>query len=155
MPGTRPGMTARKVSHVCDRDRRHALRLPRSGDAPGAGLAAAQRRRAGRGGGGGGAARRGRRRGGALRAWLLSDSATPESLAALAAGLTPEMAAAVAKIMSLQDLMVAAAKCRRVTGFPNTPGLAGRLVVRLQPNPPTDDAQGIAASILDGLLLGA
>src|ERR1700704_5220057 len=92
---------------------------------------------------------------GGLRDWLLSDSATPESLAALAAGLTPEMAAAVAKIMSLQDLMVAAAKCRVVTRFRNTLGLPGRLSVRLQPNHPTDDAQGIAASILDGLLLGA
>jgi ethanolamine ammonia-lyase large subunit len=92
---------------------------------------------------------------GGLRDWLLSDAATPESLAALAAGLTPEMAAAVAKIMSLQDLMVAAAKCRVVTRFRNTLGLAGRLSVRLQPNHPTDDAQGIAASILDGLLLGA
>src|SRR6195256_4510212 len=91
---------------------------------------------------------------GGLRDWLLADAATPESLAALAAGLTPEMAAAVAKIMSLQDLMVAAAKCRVVTRFRNTLGLAGRLSVRLQPNHPTDDAQGIAASILDGLLLG-
>src|SRR5712671_1159662 len=79
---------------------------------------------------------------GGLRDWLLSDAATPESLAALAAGLTPEMAAA-------------AAKCRVVTRFRNTLGLAGRLSVRLQPNHPTDDAQGIAASILDGLLLGA
>src|SRR5882757_1898938 len=92
---------------------------------------------------------------GGLRDWLLSDAASPESLAALVPGLTPEMAAAVAKIMSLQDLMVAAAKCRVVTRFRNTLGLAGRLSVRLQPNHPTDDAQGIAASILDGLLLGA
>src|SRR5712671_4526640 len=92
---------------------------------------------------------------GGLRDWLLSDAASPDSLAALAPGPTPEMAAAVAKIMSLQDLMVAAAKCRVVTRFRNTLGLAGRLSVRLQPNHPTDDAQGIAASILDGLLLGA
>src|SRR6195256_5490856 len=92
---------------------------------------------------------------GGLRDWLLADAATPESLAALAAGLTPEMAAAVAQIMSLQDLMVAAAKCRVVTRFRSTLGLPGRLSVRLQPNHPTDDAQGIAASILDGLLLGA
>ena len=92
---------------------------------------------------------------GALRDWLLSDDATSETLAALAPGLTPEMAAAVAKIMSLQDLMVASAKCRVVTRFRNTIGLPGRLSVRLQPNHPTDDPAGIAASILDGLLLGA
>ena len=92
---------------------------------------------------------------GALRDWLLSDDATTETLSALAPGLTPEMAAAVAKIMSLQDLMVASAKCRVVTRFRNTIGLPGRLSVRLQPNHPTDDPAGIAASILDGLLLSA
>ncbi len=92
---------------------------------------------------------------GGLRDWLLSDTATPETLAALAAGLTPEMAAAVAKISRAQDLILMAAKCRVVTAFRNTIGLPGRLSVRLQPNHPTDDARGIAASILDGLLLGA
>jgi ethanolamine ammonia-lyase large subunit len=92
---------------------------------------------------------------GGLRDWMLSDAATPEALAALASGLTPEMAAAVAKISRLQDLMVIAAKCRVVTSFRNTLGLPGRLSVRLQPNHPTDDAAGIAASILDGLLLGS
>ncbi len=92
---------------------------------------------------------------GDLRDWLLSDEATTEALTALAPGVTPEMAAAVAKLMSLQDLMVAAAKCRVVTRFRNTIGLPGRLSVRLQPNHPTDDLGGIAASILDGLLLGA
>jgi ethanolamine ammonia-lyase large subunit len=92
---------------------------------------------------------------GGLRDWLLSDAATTATLTALAPGVTPEMAAAVAKIMGLQDLMVAAAKCRVVTRFRNTIGLPGRLSVRLQPNHPTDDARGIAASILDGLLLGA
>ena len=76
-------------------------------------------------------------------------------LTALAPGLTPEMAAAVSKISRLQDLMVIAAKCSVVTRFRNTIGLPGRLSVRLQPNHPTDDARGIAASILDGLLLGA
>src|SRR5258708_39308686 len=65
------------------------------------------------------------------------------------------MAAAVAKISRLQDLMVMAAKCRVVTRFRTTVGLPGRLSVRLQPNHPTDDPRGIAASILDGLLLGA
>jgi ethanolamine ammonia-lyase large subunit len=92
---------------------------------------------------------------GGLRDWLLSDLATTEALAAIAPGVTPEMAAAVAKISRLQDLMAMAAKCRVVTAFRNTLGLAGRLSVRLQPNHPTDDARGIAASILDGLLLGA
>ena len=92
---------------------------------------------------------------GGLRDWLLSDASTPETLAALAPGITPEMAAAVSKISRLQDLMVMAAKCAVVTRFRNTIGLPGRLSVRLQPNHPTDDPAGIAASILDGLLLGA
>jgi ethanolamine ammonia-lyase large subunit len=92
---------------------------------------------------------------GGLRDWLLSDAATSEALGALALGITPEMAAAVAKLSRLQDLMVMAAKCRVVTRFRNTLGLPGRLSVRLQPNHPTDDLRGIAASILDGLLLGS
>jgi ethanolamine ammonia-lyase large subunit len=92
---------------------------------------------------------------GGLRDWLLSDEATAPVLAALAPGLTPEMAAAVAKISRLQDLMMMAAKCSVVTRFRNTIGLPGHLSVRLQPNHPTDDARGIAASILDGLLLGS
>jgi ethanolamine ammonia-lyase large subunit len=92
---------------------------------------------------------------GGLRDWLLSDAATPAMLTALAPGLTPEMAAAVSKISRLQVLMVMAAKCSVVTRFRTTVGLPGRLSVRLQPNHPTDDVRGIAASILDGLLLGA
>ena len=92
---------------------------------------------------------------GGFRDWLLSDEATTAVLAALAPGVTPEMAAAVSKISGLQDLMVMAAKCSVVTAFRSTVGLPGRLSVRLQPNHPTDDARGIAASILDGLLLGA
>jgi ethanolamine ammonia-lyase large subunit len=92
---------------------------------------------------------------GGFRDWLLSDAATPDALAGLAPGMTPEMAAAVAKISRLQDLMVMAAKCQVVTSFRNTLGLPGRLSVRLQPNHPTDDRAGIAASILDGLLLGS
>jgi ethanolamine ammonia-lyase large subunit len=92
---------------------------------------------------------------GGLRDWLLSDEATGEALAALAPGLTPEMAAAVSKICRLQDLMLIAAKCSVVTKFRNTIGLTGRLSVRLQPNHPTDDLRGIAASMLDGLLLGS
>jgi ethanolamine ammonia-lyase large subunit len=91
---------------------------------------------------------------GDFRNWLLSDAATTEVLAALAPGLTPEMAAAVSKICRLQDLISIAAKCRVVTRFRTTIGLAGRLSVRLQPNHPTDDAKGILASIIDGLLLG-
>ena len=92
---------------------------------------------------------------GGFRDWLLSDEATTAALTALAPGVTPEMAAAVSKISGLQDLMVMAAKCSVVTRFRDTVGLPGRLSVRLQPNHPTDDARGIAASILDGLLLGA
>jgi ethanolamine ammonia-lyase large subunit len=92
---------------------------------------------------------------GGLRDWLLSDAPTADELTALAPGITPEMAAAVSKISRLQDLMVMAAKCSVVTRFRNTIGLPGRLSVRLQPNHPTDDLAGIAASILDGLLLGA
>jgi ethanolamine ammonia-lyase large subunit len=89
---------------------------------------------------------------GGLRDWLLSDAPTAPKLAALARGITPEMAAAVAKISGLKDLMVMAAKCSVVTRFRDTIGLPGRL---LQPNHPTDDLRAIAASILDGLLLGA
>jgi ethanolamine ammonia-lyase large subunit len=92
---------------------------------------------------------------GGFRDWLLSDDATTAVLTALAPGVTPEMAAAVSKISRLQDLMVVAAKCSVVTRFRGTIGLAGRLSTRLQPNHPTDDARGIAASILDGLLLGS
>jgi ethanolamine ammonia-lyase large subunit len=91
---------------------------------------------------------------GGLRDWLLSDAPTPK-LATLAPGITPEMAAAVAKISGLKDLMVMAAKCSVVTRFRDTIGLPGRLSVRLQPNHTTDDLRAIAASILDGLLLGA
>jgi len=92
---------------------------------------------------------------GELRDWLLSDEATPERLTGLAPGLTPEMAAAVSKLMRVQDLIMVAAKIRVVTRFRTTVGLRGRLSARLQPNHPTDDAMGIAASILDGLLLGS
>ena len=92
---------------------------------------------------------------GELRDWLLGDEATPDRLAALAPGLTPEMAAAVSKIMRLQDLVTAAAKCRVVTCFRSTIGLPGRLSTRLQPNHPTDDLKGIAAAVLDGLSYGS
>jgi ethanolamine ammonia-lyase large subunit len=92
---------------------------------------------------------------GDLRDWLLSDEATGERIAALSRGITPEMAAAVSKIMRVQDLILAASKVRVVTRFRTTVGLPGRLSARLQPNHPTDDPVGIAASILDGLLLGS
>jgi ethanolamine ammonia-lyase large subunit len=92
---------------------------------------------------------------GAFRDWLLSDAATPAVLKALAPGVTPEMAAAVSKLMRNQDLILAAKKCEVVTRFRSTIGLRGRMSVRLQPNHPTDDIRGISASILDGLLMGS
>ena len=92
---------------------------------------------------------------GGLRDWLLSDAANSVVLKDLAPGLTPEMVAAVAKICRVQDLIAVAARCRVVTQFRNTLGLAGRLSARLQPNHPVDDAKGILASIIDGLLLGS
>ncbi|MFJ3485749.1 ethanolamine ammonia-lyase subunit EutB [Pseudomonas sp. NPDC090202] len=91
---------------------------------------------------------------GGFRDWLLGDDATEASLRALAPGLTPEMAAAVSKIMRVQDLVLVAQKIRVVTRFRNTVGLRGRMSTRLQPNHPTDDPAGIAASVLDGLLYG-
>jgi ethanolamine ammonia-lyase large subunit len=91
---------------------------------------------------------------GQFREWLLAYETTTDVLTKLAPGVTPEMAAAVSKVMRNQDLVLAASKCRVVTRFRNTLGLPGRLSVRLQPNHPTDDPKGIAASILDGLLYG-
>ncbi|MDR9861981.1 MULTISPECIES: ethanolamine ammonia-lyase subunit EutB [Pseudomonas] len=91
---------------------------------------------------------------GGFRDWLLSDAADETSLRALAPGLTPEMVAAVSKIMRVQDLVLVAQKIRVVTKFRGTLGLRGRLSTRLQPNHPTDEPSGIAASILDGLLYG-
>ncbi|MGY3727903.1 MULTISPECIES: ethanolamine ammonia-lyase subunit EutB [Cobetia] len=91
---------------------------------------------------------------GDFRNWLLSDLATPAVLAQVRAGITPEMAAAVSKLMRNQDLILVAKKCEVVTAFRNTIGKSGHLSTRLQPNHPTDDVTGIAASILDGLLYG-
>ncbi|WP_374355047.1 ethanolamine ammonia-lyase subunit EutB [Chitinimonas sp.] len=91
---------------------------------------------------------------GQFREWLLQDSTDSARLAAVAGGITPEMAAAVSKLMRNQDLMLVAKKCQVITHFRNTLGLPGRLAVRLQPNHPTDDPRGIAASILDGLMYG-
>jgi len=92
---------------------------------------------------------------GDFRNWLLAYETDAAALSALAPGLTPEMAAAVSKLMRNQDLILVAKKCRVVTAFRDTIGLPGRLSVRLQPNDPTDDPRGIVASILDGLLYGA
>ncbi len=91
---------------------------------------------------------------GDFRNWLLSEQADSASLALIAPGLTPEMVAAVSKIMRLQDLVLVAKKCRVITRFRNTIGLENRLSTRLQPNHPTDDPAGIAASLVDGLLYG-
>jgi ethanolamine ammonia-lyase large subunit len=92
---------------------------------------------------------------GAFRDWLLSDAATTDVLRKLSRGVTPEMAAAVSKLMRNQDLIQVAKKCEITTRFRNTIGLRGRMSVRLQPNHPFDDVKGITASILDGILLGA
>jgi ethanolamine ammonia-lyase large subunit len=92
---------------------------------------------------------------GDFRDWLLSDAVTGEALAAVTPGLTPEMVAAVSKLMRVQDLILVARKIRVVTRFRTTVGLQGRLSTRLQPNHPLDDPAGIAASMIDGLLLGS
>lgn len=92
---------------------------------------------------------------GQFRDWLLTDAADTQILSALAAGITPEMAAAASKLMRLQDLVLVASKCSVVTRFRNTIGLAGHFSARLQPNHPTDDARGILASTIDGLYYGS
>jgi ethanolamine ammonia-lyase large subunit len=92
---------------------------------------------------------------GDFRDWLLSDTADSVTLKRVSAGITPEMAAAVSKLMRNQDLILVAKKCHVTTAFRNTIGLPGHLSVRLQPNHPTDDARGIAASMLDGLMYGS
>ncbi len=91
---------------------------------------------------------------GEFREHLLSHATTADTLAALAPGITPEMAAAVSKLMRNQDLILAARKCSVVTRFRNTLGLPGTMAVRLQPNHPTDDLAGIMAVIADGLMYG-
>jgi ethanolamine ammonia-lyase large subunit len=92
---------------------------------------------------------------GSFRDWLLSDAASGEVLGKVSRGITPEMAAAVSKLMRNQDLILVAKKCQVTTRFRNTIGLRGRMSVRLQPNHPFDDAKGITASILDGIMLGS
>ncbi len=92
---------------------------------------------------------------GELRDWLLMDETTTSTLKSIEAGLTPEMVAAVSKIMRNQDLIAVAKKCEVVTRFRNTIGLKGHFATRLQPNHPTDDPKGVAASIIEGLLYGS
>jgi len=92
---------------------------------------------------------------GDFRNWLLCEKASPDVLRSIRAGLTPEMVAAVSKLMRNQDLMLVAKKCQVVSAFRNTIGLPGHFSARLQPNHPTDNINGIAASILDGLLYGS
>ena len=92
---------------------------------------------------------------GELRDWLLRDETDTLTLQKLAPGITPEMAAAVSKLMRNQDLIAVAKKCEVVTRFRNTIGLKGRFSTRLQPNHPTDDPKGIAASMIEGLLYGS
>ena len=91
---------------------------------------------------------------GEFRDWLLEYSTTTERLKSVTWGITPEMAAAVSKLMRNQDLILVASKIRNVTRFRNTIGLPGRLSVRIQPNHPTDHPQAVAASILEGLMYG-
>lgn len=91
---------------------------------------------------------------GDFRNFLLSENTTTEVLQQISKGITPEMAAAVSKLMRVQDLINVASKCSVVTKFRNTIGLKGRFSTRLQPNHPTDDYRGIAASMIDGLFYG-
>src|ERR1700740_2791119 len=92
---------------------------------------------------------------GELRDWLLRDEIDTVTLRNLSPGLTPEIVAAVSKLMRNQDLIAVAKKCEVVTSFRNTIGLKGHFSARLQPNHPTDDPKGVAASIIDGLLYGS
>ncbi|KKB63670.1 ethanolamine ammonia-lyase [Robbsia andropogonis] len=92
---------------------------------------------------------------GDFRNWLLSEDVDASALSGIANGVTPEMAVAVSKLMRNQDLILVAKKRPVVTRFRNTVGLPGHLSVRLQPNHPTDDVKGIAASMIDGLMYGS
>ena len=92
---------------------------------------------------------------GQLRDWLLSEEASADRIHSIANGLTPEMVAAVSKLMRNQDLIAVAQKLRVVTRFRSTVGLAGHFSSRIQPNHPSDDLRGILASTIDGLLMGS
>lgn len=91
---------------------------------------------------------------GEFRDWLLRYETDSEVLSKVSRGITPEMAAAVSKTMSNQDLILVASKCKVVTAFRDTIGLKGRFSSRLHPNHPFDSAKGIVASIIDGLMYG-
>ncbi len=92
---------------------------------------------------------------GQLRDWLLSEEANADWIRSIASGLTPEMVAAVSKLMRNQDLISVAQKLRVVTQFRSTVGLPGHFSSRIQPNHPNDDLRGILASTIDGLLMGS
>lgn len=89
-----------------------------------------------------------------LREWLLDDRTGHDDVGQISRGLTPEMVAAVAKLMSNLDLVIAARKLRVVVRCNGTLGLKGRLSSRLQPNHPTDDVEGVLAAVKDGLSYG-
>ncbi len=91
---------------------------------------------------------------GEFREFLLDDATTPDTLHALHNAITPEIAAAVTKIMGNKDLVYVAAKIRNVTRCRNTIGERGVFGVRVQPNHPTDDLAGILVSSVDGLAFG-
>lgn len=92
---------------------------------------------------------------GGFRDWLLLESTDSQTLALIKNAVTPEMAAAVSKLMRNQDLILVASKCEVITSFRNTIGRKGRLSTRLQPNHPNDDTKGILASVIDGLMYGS
>ncbi|RYZ40927.1 MAG: ethanolamine ammonia lyase large subunit, partial [Sphingobacteriales bacterium] len=92
---------------------------------------------------------------GEFRDWLLLDSVDGSTIRQIRWGITPEMVAAVSKLMRNQDMIAVAKKIEVVTRFRNTIGLRGHFSTRLQPNHPTDDVRGVAASIVDGLLYGS
>lgn len=91
---------------------------------------------------------------GQFREYLLADNVGETELRQLAPGITPELAAAVAKLMGNKDLVLVARKIRQVTRCRNTVGQRGVLAIRAQPNHPADDVKGIALAALDGLLYG-
>ena len=89
-----------------------------------------------------------------LREWILDDRTLGSEISAISYGLTPEMVAAVAKLMSNMDLVLAGRKIRVVVRCNATLGLSGRISSRLQPNHPTDDVAGVLAAVKDGLSFG-
>lgn len=91
---------------------------------------------------------------GEFREYILGDATSEAELRQVQRGITPEIAAAVAKIMSNKDLVLAAAKIRNITKCRNTMGQPGVLGIRVQPNHPADDVGGILLSTFEGLLYG-